>query len=166
MTPLEAARILSERRGPQCDGPIYYDVRVGKGRCGYCHELIPTNDHLTTCPVPMLPQIVSALEQGERMRALVERALPLMEDEWIGTDGPMVWPESGGEWIVDARAALHGQEAADATPTQDEMIPCPNGCLGQMGEGTYDDGTAGRPVPMYCGVNGCDVESPGMVYRE
>jgi hypothetical protein len=38
--------------------------------------------------------------------------------------------------------------------------PCPNGCLGETGLGVN-----GNQVPKYCGVNGCDVESPGLAYR-
>ena len=65
------------------------------------------------------------------------------------------------ERVKHMSAALRGQEPADATPAQDEMIPCPNGCFGEWGEGSY-----GQPVPKYCGANGCDAESPGMIYRE
>ncbi len=59
-----------------------------------------------------LDETVAALAASQAREALllrlVERALPLMEAEWIGADGPIVYQESGGEWIVDARAALGG----------------------------------------------------------
>jgi len=55
--------------------------------------------------------------------------------------------------------------AAEGGAEEDEYRqPCPNGCLGRWGEGTDDMGRS-MPVPMYCNVHGCDVESPGMAYK-
>lgn len=62
----------------------------------------------------------------------------------------------------DALAAASSTSQGDEGREDDDdgMEPCPNGCLGQWGEGT-----SGQPVPMYCGQHGCDVESPGMAYK-
>lgn len=57
-------------------------------------------------------------------------------------------------------AASIERQGDDGRDDDDGMEPCPNGCLGQWGEGT-----SGQPVPMYCGQHGCDVESPGMAYK-
>jgi hypothetical protein len=66
--------------------------------------------------------------------------------------------------IDEALTRLGEPLPSDSQPPQaddDEYRePCPNGCLGHLGEGT-----SGQPVPMYCGQHGCDVESPGMSYK-
>lgn len=67
MSVLDDARRLANGAGDDCSGPIFFDARVGKGRCGYCYQLIPEQGHDSQCPVPRFPKIVAALESVERV---------------------------------------------------------------------------------------------------
>lgn len=82
------------------------------------------------------------------------------DDPWHDMDGRCPCGCTCGADAHNARidAAL-APAPAGADEVDEYRRACPNGCLGEWGEGTN-----GQPVPKYCGVSGCDVESPGMAY--
>ncbi len=94
----------------------------------------------------------SATDRQEiaRLRILIERALPLLESEWIGPDGPILYPDSGGEWIVDARAALAASTAArpEAERLRDAWAAASQMVYEHHSAGVMDGVFAGQPCPV------------------
>lgn len=90
-------------------------------RCRACHTAWPC-----------LPVQLAASESARAaLVELVAEALPLMESEWIGLDGPI---GEGGDWIVKARALLATEAPAAAAPQLGGALPfrCDYGCSDWM----------------------------------
>lgn len=126
MTPLDAARRLQSTYGKAADH-VWVDCshattqQEGEGchQFASCHHAYPNRcgfmsheHHHDGTPELMLPQIVAALEQGERFREAVTDAAGEL-DQGYHTSA-----------LVTLRAALHGQEpAAERCQKQDCVNP-------------------------------------------